>query len=318
MSQFGALAFALSERYINIVIFLTISCLILISILGLILHDISRITKDLNYINENDTNGKVTTSTTLLVIKKLAQACNFNLEKKQQLKENQEIQNKQFNQMLTNLTHDIKTPLTVSIGYVQLLNQNSTGKNQQDLTRVQDNLNSVNYYLHYLMDFNLIREKSKNLNITQFNLSDVLQRELFNYYDQLNAKKINAQIEIAPKIIVNSDEMLFKRIFQNLLGNILKYATTDMRVMLNNDGGIIKLSFENQTAEKINDGTQLLNRFYTADNSRTNRSIGLGLSIVQSLVTTLGGKIKLETNHNKFVVKLTFKHLQTKKASTIV
>ncbi|GEO46377.1 sensor histidine kinase [Companilactobacillus kimchii] len=296
------------------IIFLTVICLILILILSLILHDIKRITKDLNYINKNDTNGEVTTGTSLPIIKKLAQACNFNLNETHQLKEKQAIQNRQFNQMLTNLTHDIKTPLTVSIGYVQLLTQQSTGKNQRDLVRVQGNLDSVNYYLHYLMDFNLIREKSKNLSVTQFNLSDTLQKELFNYYDQLTAKHINAQIEIAPKVIVNSDEMMFKRIFQNLIGNILKYASNDMDVTLKNEDGIVKLSFENQTNENIHDSNQLLNRFYTADNSRTNHSVGLGLSIVQSLVTTLGGRVNLETDHNKFKVILIFKHLQTQKS----
>lgn len=296
------------------IIFLIVICFILVLILGLILHDIKRITKDLEYINRNDTNGEVTTGTSLPIIKKLAQACNFNLNETHQLKETQAIQNRQFNQMLTNLTHDIKTPLTVSIGYVQLLTQQSTGKNQRDLVRVQDNLDSVNYYLHYLMDFNLIREKSKNLSVVQFNLSDTLQKELFNYYDQLTAKRINAQIKIAPKIIVNSDEMMFKRIFQNLIGNILKYASNDMTVTLKNEDNIVQLLFENQTNENIDDSNQLLNRFYTADNSRTNHSVGLGLSIVQSLVTTLGGRVNLETDQNKFKVILTFKHLQIQKS----
>lgn len=298
------------------IIFLAVICFILILILSLILHDIKRITKDLVYINKNDSNGEVTTGTSLPIIKKLAQACNFNLKETHQLKETQAIQNRQFNQMLTNLTHDIKTPLTVSIGYVQLLTQQSSGKNQRDLIRVQDNLDSVNYYLHYLMDFNLIREKSKNLNITQFNLSDTLQKELFNYYDQLTTKQIKAQIKIDPKVIVDSDEMMFKRIFQNLIGNILKYASNDMAVTLKNENGIVQISFENQTDENIQDSNQLLNRFYTADNSRTNHSVGLGLSIVQSLVTTLGGRVNLETNHNKFKVNLIFKHLQTKTSMT--
>ncbi|HIY93985.1 sensor histidine kinase [Companilactobacillus sp. HBUAS56275] len=298
------------------IIFLAVICFILILILSLILHDIKRITKDLAYINKNDSNGEVTTGTSLPIIKKLAQACNFNLKETHQLKETQAIQNRQFNQMLTNLTHDIKTPLTVSIGYVQLLTQQSSGKNQRDLIRVQDNLDSVNYYLHYLMDFNLIREKSKNLNVTQFNLSDTLQKELFNYYDQLTAKQIKAQIQLDQKIIVNSDEMMFKRIFQNLIGNILKYASNDMAVTLKNENSIVQISFENQTDENIQDSNQLLNRFYTADNSRTNHSVGLGLSIVQSLVTTLGGRINLETNHNKFKVNLIFKHLQAKTSMT--
>ncbi|WP_119326162.1 HAMP domain-containing sensor histidine kinase [Companilactobacillus musae] len=293
-------------------ILLIIICLILLILLALIIHDIIRIINDLNYINQNNSNGEVTTSTNFPLLKKLAQACNFNLKTNQHLKQEQAIQNKQFNQMLTNLTHDIKTPLTVSIGYVQLLSQQIDGKQRQDLLRVQDNLNSVNYYLHYLMDFNLIQEKSKNLKLTQFNLSDTLQNELFNYYDQLTSKNINVHIKIVPNIIVNSDEMLFKRIFQNLIGNIIKYATSDTTVILSKINNIIQITFENHTLENINNDNLLLNRFYTADDSRNNHSVGLGLSIVQSLVTTLGGKITLKTSNQNFKVILTFKHLKYK------
>ncbi|KRO00573.1 sensor histidine kinase [Companilactobacillus kimchiensis] len=290
-------------------LFLTIISLFILVILLLIVHDIIRITKDLNYINQNDTNGEVTTSTSFPIIKRLAWACNFNLNKMHLLKERQETQNKQFNRMLTNLTHDIKTPLTVSMGYVQLLNQTSTGKQRQDLQRVQNNLDSVNYYLHYLMDFNLIQEKDKNLNLKKFNLSDVLQEELFNYYDQLTNKKIHVKMSIDPKVFVISDEMMFRRIFQNLIGNVIKYATAEMTVELTKTNKIIIITFENITYEKISNSALLLNRFYTADDSRANQSVGLGLSIVQSLVTTLGGRVKLQTDNNKFKIQLVFKHL---------
>ncbi|WP_334332845.1 sensor histidine kinase [Companilactobacillus sp. HBUAS59544] len=290
-------------------IILLIICIVLVLFLVLLLHEISRITKDLDYINQNNTNGNVTTSSNLKIIKRLSKAINLNLEAKNRLRENQEKQNKQFNRMLTNLTHDIKTPLTVSMGYVQLLTQKDSVPENKELIRVKNNLDSVNYYLHYLMDFNLIQEKSKKLNPKQFNLSDTLQNELFNYYDQLSAHLIKAHIQIEPNIIVKSDEMMFRRIFQNLIGNILKYASDNMTVSLFKSEQIIQIIFHNQTDENLTDSNQLLNRFYTADSSRNNQSIGLGLSIVQSLVTTLGGKVKLDTRPNNFQITLIFKHL---------
>src|SRR5699024_2642312 len=117
------------------------------------------------------------------------------------------------------------------------------------------------------MDFNLIQEKSKKLNPRQFYLSDILQNELFNYYDQLSAHLIKAHIQIEPNIIVKSDEMMFRRIFQNLIGNILKYASDDMTVSLFKSNQVIQIFFQNQTNEYLTDSNQLLNRFYTADSS---------------------------------------------------
>ncbi len=293
-------------------------CLILLLTILLLLHDIFRITRDLDYINQHDANGQVTTGSGLSVTKKLAKACNYNLKQLHQLQETQETQNKQFDQMLTNLTHDIKTPLTVSMGYVQLLTQQSKGKQNSDLLRIQNNLESVNYYLHYLMDFNLIQEKSQSLNVNQFNLSETLQKELFNYYDQLNEKNISVNLEIESDIIIQSDEMMFKRIFENLIGNIIKYAINDTTIRLQKSNSIIQIDFENSTNEIIDNSSILLNRFYTADNSRNNHSIGLGLSIVQSLVTTLGGRVQLTSKGNHFEVNLLFKHLYDQKNLALV
>lgn len=289
------------------IIILNFICIILMLIIFLILYDLKRIIEELNYINKNDSNGEITTNTNLSIIRNLTQKINFNLHELHSLKEQQETQNKQFNQMLTNITHDIKTPLTVSMGYVQLLIQKKP--QDKDLIKIQNNLNSVNYYLHYLMDFNLLREKSANLVISEFILSDTLKKELFNYYDQLNEKNIKVQINITPNISVESDELLFKRVFQNLIGNILKYAVNEMKVTLNKVDDNIQIIFENQTFEKIADSKKLINRFYTADISRNNQSIGLGLSIVQSLVTTLGGKMIFNNNNNDFTIKLIFKHI---------
>lgn len=308
--QFVVSGFALTERK-TMIILLLLLCLILLIIIYLLVHDVFRITKDLDYIIKNDANGIVTTSTSFPIVKKLAAVCNLNLQETHRLKEHQAIQNKKFNQMLTNLTHDIKTPLTVSMGYVQLLIRNQNGKNDSDLIRVQNNLNSVNYYLHYLMDFNLLQEKSFNLELSEFNLSNTLQTELFNYYDQLTNKGIKAAIKVTSNIVVQSDEMMFRRIFQNLIGNILKYADNEMMVSLEQHANEIQLSFTNNTSENIGNGKVLLNRFYTADTSRSNQSVGLGLSIVQSLVTTLGGKVDLQVHDNSFEIRLIFKHLVT-------
>ena len=199
--------------------------------LVLLIVDLKRISDDLDFINHADTNALVTTGSNIGLIRTLAARINAVLNKTRRLQITQAEQNKQVRQMLTNLTHDIKTPLTVARGYAQLLKEGSA--DQEQLSKILNNLQSVDRYLHYLMDFNLIQEKSVNLDLAKVNLSALVQQELFNAFDSLTA------------------------------------------------------------------------RFQTDDQSRTKiRSTGLGLSIVDSLVDSLGGSMRLESANGIFLAHL--------------
>jgi len=270
--------------------------------------DLHRINTDLQYINQHATNAGITSNTRLPVIQQLATALNDILNKTRQLQSAQYKKEHQIQQMLLNLTHDIKTPLTVATGYIQLIQRQLSTATPQNLTRIAHNLSSVNYYLHYLMDFNLLQEKSANIVSKPLNLSHFLEIELFNFFDDLNEKQLTLTPMITPNLIVNTDEVLLRRIIQNLVGNWLKYATDSVSVTLKpKDNSHILLAFENTTQLSKIDVNQLTNRFYTTDTARTTQSVGLGLSIVQSLVTSLDGKMTLQSEDNIFTVNLIFR-----------
>ena len=225
-----------------------------------------------------------------------------------QLQIEQVEQEKKIHQMLMDLTHDIKTPLTVATGYVQLLDRQPEADPKPSLARIANNLRSVNYYLHYLMDFNLIQEKTRSLNHQSVNVSELLKNELFDYYDQLTASGLKVTPAITDQLMLETDETLMRRIIQNLIGNWLKYAKSQAKLSFaRQDNHHLVMTFSNDTAQPVSHVDQLVDRFYTTDAARTTQSVGLGLSIVQSLTTTLGGKMKLEAHDDSFTVKLTFR-----------
>ena len=266
--------------------------------------DLKRISDDLDFINHADTNALVTTGSNIGLIRTLADRINAVLNRTRRLQIIQAEQNKQVRQMLTNLTHDIKTPLTVARGYAQLLKEGSA--DQEQLSKILNNLQSVDRYLHYLMDFNLIQEKSVNLDLAKVNLSALVQQELFNAFDSLTARSVTVEPRIQAGVEITTDQTMMSRVIQNLIGNWLKYAQDSAWVDLHQDeDGRIHLDFGNETKGGAVDVDRLMERFQTDDQSRTKiRSTGLGLSIVDSLVDSLGGSMRLESANGIFLAHL--------------
>ena len=293
---------------LGFLILLIVICLVLFALLLLVITDVHRISRDLDYINPHNTNAGITSNTNLPLIRKLSAGINQNLNTMHQLQIEQVEQEKKIHQMLMDLTHDIKTPLTVATGYVQLLDRQPEADPKPSLARIANNLRSVNYYLHYLMDFNLIQEKTRSLNHQSVNVSELLKNELFDYYDQLTASGLKVTPAITDQLMLETDETLMRRIIQNLIGNWLKYAKSQAKLSFaRQDNHHLVMTFSNDTAQPVSHVDQLVDRFYTTDAARTTQSVGLGLSIVQSLTTTLGGKMKLEAHDDSFTVKLTFR-----------
>ena len=288
------------------VVALVLGLVALVLAIGLIMltTDLKRISDDLDFINHADTNALVTTGSNIGLIRTLADRINAVLNKTRRLQITQAEQNKQVRQMLTNLTHDIKTPLTVARGYAQLLKEGSA--DQKQLGKILNNLQSVDHYLHYLMDFNLIQEKSVSLELTRVNLSELVQQELFNAFDSLTARSVAVEPRIQTGVEITTDEIMVSRIIQNLIGNWLKYAEASAWVDLKKgEDGRIHLDFGNETKGGAVDVVKLMERFQTDDQSRTKiSSTGLGLSIVDSLMGSLGGSMSLESTNGIFLVHL--------------
>lgn len=277
-------------------------------LLALLLADMARITRELAYINTHDTNALPSSHTALPATRRLVGAISASLRAEQDAKLARTQAEAQVHQMLLNLTHDIKTPLTVATGYVQLLKRDPQAPAAAPLARIAHNLQAVNYYLRYLMDFNLLQEKSARLTLTPVSVGTFVRSELLSFYPELSASGITVTPELDAAIRWETDETLLARIIQNLVGNWLKYAHESAAVRLAPvDDAHFALIFTNQTATPVANVDALADRFVTTDTSRSTDSVGLGLSIVQSLTTTLGGRMTLSAEGTTFTVTLQFR-----------
>lgn len=280
---------------------LVVIIIILLGILLLLVRDLRRANRELRYINTHKTNALITTSTNLYFLAQFIRESNNTLRYSRKIEQMEIQKDQQLQQLLTNITHDIKTPLTVSMGYVQLLDKIVPAEFKSKLKKVQRNLELVNYYLKHLMDFNMLQEKSVTLNLSEISIKKEIEQQLFKYYDEFERKELNLDLNLNYDDRVHTDKDILNRILQNLIGNILKYGYKKVQIYSTKQNDkYVAIIFENEIEKPIKHPEQLLNRFYTDDVARTGQDFGVGLSIVQSLVVMLGGKFDVEVKEMRF------------------
>ncbi|MCI1892038.1 MAG: HAMP domain-containing histidine kinase [Schleiferilactobacillus harbinensis] len=286
-------------------ILLWLVIVVLILIVVILLLDTRRIKRELTRINQTNTNAKVTA--TLAVHRPLVQEINTTLDTTRHLLRTRQQEDARVRQLMTNLVHDIKTPLAIAAGYNQLVQKNAPAPEDRARTqKVADSLATVSHYVDTLMNFSLLQETNSGLTLQPVNVTDLLSRLLLTYYDTFTAKKLTPDIELAPDLTIRTDERLLSRVFQNLIGNILTYGVGQPTIQGERLADQrVQFTFANAVAEPIPDVAALLARFATAH--QTAQSSGLGLNIMQTLVQRLGGTVSLAAStRTQFVVQITF------------
>lgn len=279
--------------------------LILISILVIvtcylmyILYELYAIHKQMSYILLLETNAEITTSSRNRILLYHVHACNRLIQRNKEMKRQQELKERELHQILTSLTHDLRTPLTVASGYTQLLMQE--GATNELAVKIDTSLQSVNYYLACLTDYNLIQEKKMDLHMEQIHFSQFLIEQFFQYYEEFEQKGVDVQFHVGPNLLINSDRLMIKRIIENIVSNLLKYAKSEVKVHLQSNGNQISFICENDFYGDIKDPNLLRLRFQTMDDARHNKSMGIGLHIIQELTEAIEGVFEIEVQAQYF------------------
>lgn len=285
---------------VAVIVILSVALIVAIGVIALLFAEISRITRGLQAAG--DSNALITSFTGWRAIRRLTAAANLFVHRVQSSEHRRRQQEVQVRHMLTNLTHDIKTPLTVASGYVQMV---QTTAADPRLAKVLRNLGAVNDYLRYLMNYTLLQEKSVHLELAMVDLTKLLTDALISNYEALAAKKLRVQPALAPHVRIVTDRTVMNRIVQNMIGNWLKYADGDVAVALTSDDRQVTMRFANHSAQPLADLAGVQARFATGDAARSDNSVGLGLNIVHDLLVALGGTLTLSGEAQRFVAVIT-------------
>lgn len=215
-------------------------------------------------------------------------------------------------ELITNVSHDIKTPLTSIINYTDLLAKEepespAIREYVEVLSRQSERLKKL---IQDLIEASKASTGSLELTWEDCDVSVILAQAAAEFEDKLQQKDLTLKVTQPEKrIVIRADGRYLWRVFENLLSNIGKYAMEGTRVYIDVtcDQQEVYIDFKNISRDPLNiSGDELLERFVRGDTSRSTEGSGLGLSIADSLVTLMGGRMKLEIDGDLFKVKLQF------------
>lgn len=216
-------------------------------------------------------------------------------------------------ELITNVSHDIKTPLTSIINYVDLLKREGLGSpNAAAYLEVIDRQSARLKKLTVdLVEMSKATTGNINVNITDVDVNVLLTQAVGEYSEKLQAKGLEAVVSLKEDMPqIKADGNLLWRIFDNLLSNICKYAKYDTRVYLETalQGNEVKITFKNISNQPLNiPGEELMERFVRGDSSRNTEGSGLGLSIAQSLAKIQNADFKIDIDGDLFKSVISFK-----------
>lgn len=268
---------------------------------------INEFQEDLKKHLAHETNTLLSTSTTDRQIQLLAAEMNIHLRELREKRRRYENGDQELKDAVTNISHDLRTPLTAISGYLELLEQEEkSAAATQYLNTIKNRTEAMKGLIEQLFHYSMITSSTEKPNMTVVSLNAVLEESISIYYSALVEKNIEPIITIPEEPIkLFGDQQILHRIFDNLLSNAIKYSDGDLHITLSPNGTI---SFMN-TASSLTtiEVEKLFNRFYTVNSARY--STGLGLSIVENLVEQLRGKISIAFHDNQLTIALSFPNL---------
>lgn len=289
-----------------IIVILIVILILCITRLLRMKQDIQSINNSLKYIKEIDTNQQLTTTTFYKDICNLSISMNEILEKQKQISITSENSNREFRQAITNISHDIRTPLTSAKGYIQMILSNKTDENKkvEYLHIVESRLNALSKLMNDLLEYSMLIEGKVAMNFEKINVNNALRDIISYFYDSFIEKDFEVNLNIPDTVLYfMGDTTSFERILMNTIQNSLHHGTGVFGVSLDQEEKTIL--FRNKIANiREVEVDQLLNRFYTADKFRKDKSTGLGLAIVKELITNMGGSIDVYIVEDFLVIKI--------------
>ncbi|WP_418223481.1 sensor histidine kinase [Clostridium isatidis] len=216
--------------------------------------------------------------------------------------------------LITNVSHDLKTPLTSIITYIDLLkDENSSEENKkQYIDIINKKAQRLKILIEDLFEMSKVSSNNISLNIMDIDIIQLIKQAEIELQDRINEVGLTVKWNISDdKIVVPLDSQKTFRVFDNLFNNIIKYSMRNSRVYvdINNKDEEVEIILKNISAVEMDfTEEEIVERFQRGDKSRSTEGSGLGLAIAKSFVEAQGGRFKIDLDGDLFKVIIRFKH----------
>ncbi|QIK70801.1 HAMP domain-containing histidine kinase [Erysipelothrix sp. HDW6C] len=265
--------------------------------------EIRAITEQIMKVTDHETFQPILTDSINKTVMELCNQLNHNFSmQKRQLAAYYDTQDS-YRKMLSNISHDLKTPLTVVKGMLELvdLEHRDRETNQQYLHKIEEKVNDVIHMIHDFFDLNKLESNDTPMLLEPLDLSELSRKVILTHYDAIDQKQLTLDIDVPDHpVLVNANQQALERVLDNLITNAIQYGS---------DGKVIGLRIKH-VAHRVEmmiwdrgKGIEALNqshvfeRLFTLEDSRSKdySGSGLGLTITKRLVESMNGTISLES-----------------------
>lgn len=287
----------------GLIIILAFTIIMQIGKILLMQKAIKEITESFNDRLTADTNTLIDISSRDPYISRLALSINEQLRLLRKQRHCYVNGDRELKEAITNISHDLRTPLTAICGYLDLLDTEAKSPEIEIyISIISDRIDNMKVLTEELFRYSVVSSE-RNMVKEQVVINRVLEESIAAFYAIFIEKGIVPIIHIPEdKVIKELDRSALSRVFSNLLSNAIKYSDGDLEITLSNEGTI---TFSNKAKELDEvQAAKLFNRFYTVEAAR--KSTGLGLSIAKILVEQMGGIITAEYCNQKLIICISF------------
>ncbi len=289
-------------------------CIMLI--ISLVYHIIYRrqvegLSRQTAFLNEKKTELKINTDLNAKELKSLAAEIrrlndSFNETKISLIKQDAALR-----ETITNLSHDIRTPLTSLDGYFQLLASEKIDQDKKKhyLGIIRNRIESLNSMLDELFTYAKLQDINYSIELSELDITAVTADILMSFYDDIAGRGEEPVVSLPDEpVLINGNKEAYMRVVQNIIRNALVHGK-NLSISLRREATdvIFECSDELLNPDTVIDTSRVFDRFYKADKARTNaKGSGLGLAITKELVERMGGEISAECRDGRFSIRVLF------------
>lgn len=250
-----------------------------------------------------DTNVQISISSGDRTARNLAKAINQELSRLRKLKQQYASGDRELKEAVTNISHDLRTPLTAINGYLDLLcREEKSEKVENYISQIKNRTESLKSLTEELFRYSVVTTMQE-LKPERLDMVRALEESLLSFYAVMQEKGIQPEITLPEEPVWRVlDVEAMNRIFSNIISNVVKYSDGDLSVTMD-EGGCITFSNTAKSLSTVEVG-RLFDRFYTVEVSRS--STGLGLSIAKVLTERMGGSISAQYQNERLCVRVEF------------
>ncbi|RIW34033.1 sensor histidine kinase [Bacillus salacetis] len=281
----------------------------------LLKKEIKRTTRQLHQFNQNQTSKKIDINFNDRHFEELAKEINNQIDLTKQAEAVKRSTENELKQAISHISHDIRTPMTSILGYIQFLESDevSPGLKKEYIATIKNSAGRLKVLLEDFFELSIIEQTEYPMKMERVRFNDLIVEALLGFYEEFNKRKIEPEMHIPDNdVMAMADASAVKRVVENLVVNAIRYSMGNVAICLEERDEAVQLRISN-TVDKLSeqDVHHMFDRFYKADQTRTGKGTGLGLPIGKSLMEKMNGKISADLKGNRLTMVCEWNSVRT-------